>query len=689
MQPAGNAARVNRSARSILGWALSALVLVIYALLPNGHSGGGLDGERARRQTEPPTLELDIVDVSPASLPAGRAITITYEGTAVPESVDAFAGKRKLEVLSRNSGSIVAQLPSDLEPGRVKIRVASPHDRSKPYDLQIEPRNWQKPFRKLVGGFALMVLGIVVFARGARHAIGLQMARALTRWTHRTPASVLTGFVSGALVQSTTAAAALIAGLFSSSLLALAPAAAAFLGAQVGAATAPIVVGVIEPEEALLVVALGTIWTILSIDRRSTALGRLLLGAGLIAFGVQTLRPGFDVLTTNPELLSLLAGLNADTVRGAFACGLVGAVLVAALQGPALALLLVLALAQTTAQWDLRTALAVLSGTGLGAALGALITTPAGERGRRLALLHLLLGAASTLLALLTLDLWIYVADALVSGSPDEVRWGKRVLLPNMGWHLGVGFAASQLGVVLVLQLAVPGLARLLTLRLASRASLPPARIGDATRVVRSSLLDAAAGERRALDMLRQLVLRGDRDTGRGAEHLLGDLLAAQEQLLAGPVQALPRSADGDRWARAALASVELCRSLQMALKQVERFVDRRIAALDGSEAERPLPLEDAIPAEMHALLDEGMDAVLQAIRLHSVTDVEQAQDREIRLNRLAARARESILTTPADRMAGRLGVLAVVHAYEGVGNELYRLSEALAESHALTAAHG
>ena len=56
---------------------------------------------------------------------------------------------------------------------------------------------------------------------------------------------------------------------------------------------------------------------------------------------------------------------------------------------PAPVLVILLGFAQTTGHGDLRTSLAILSGSGLGASIGALLAIPSGPRGRRLAQLHL------------------------------------------------------------------------------------------------------------------------------------------------------------------------------------------------------------------------------------------------------------------------------------------------------------
>src|SRR5262249_44140807 len=155
--------------------------------------------------------------------------------------------------------------------------------------------------------------------------------------------------------------------------------------------------------------------------RRGTALARLTLGVGLIAFGLQTLRPGFEPFVQDSTLLSLVLKLRATSVLGVATCALLGAALVAIFQGPAPVCVLVLVLAQTTAQWDLRTALSVLAGSGLGAAIGASLAGLSSKRSRKLVLLNLMLGLGSTLLAASLVDVVSHVADLLVPGVPHEV----------------------------------------------------------------------------------------------------------------------------------------------------------------------------------------------------------------------------------------------------------------------------
>ena len=252
--------RGSRRVRLLTLWIVTALLVGAYLALPSGDEGAPGDAAGAGAEAGEPH-KLEIVNVSPAETPPGTTVIIRYRGADDGAELNAFAGKVALEVLARRPGSMVARLPADIAYGRAKLRIADGDQRSKPYDLRIKAQNWRKPFRGLIGGLALLAFGISVLARGIRETVGLGSARRLASLAHNAPAALGFGSVVGAIAQSTTAAAGLLAGLVTSSVIAVAPAAVAFLGAQLGAATAPLLItGVLDPREGMLAIAIGVIW---------------------------------------------------------------------------------------------------------------------------------------------------------------------------------------------------------------------------------------------------------------------------------------------------------------------------------------------------------------------------------------------------------------------------------------------
>lgn len=674
--------RARRRWRLWLGWVLTALFIGVYFALPDGDESIPFDATPA--EVEPSNgRQIEILEVTPVRPSPGRAVTISFVG-ADDEPVQALVGKVEMQVLARTRGIVVARVPETLSPGRVKVRLAAGGERSKPYALSLRAPNFQKPFRHLIGGFALLIFGIGVLARGAREAVGFASAHTFARLSGRGPSVLGLGGLLGAVAQSTTGSAGILSGLVASNLLAVGPAAIAFLGAQLGAAAAPLATGLIDTREGLIAIAVGMLWLVLASDRRSRALARIVLGAGLMAFGLQTFRPGFEVLLQDATLLEYLSKLRADGVLHAALCAGIGAFLVALLQGPAPVIVLVIVIAQTTAQWDLKTALSLLAGSGFGASVGALVTLPVTRRGRQLAATNLVLGLASTLIGVLTVGVWSHLADWIVPGVPHEVDWSRRGVQPNLAPHLGVAFVLSQVGAALALLPAALPVARWIDRRFAPGVQRKLAQVGDPVGVARAALMEVLAAQRGALTPVRELITAGSRSQGRLAEHRLAEAHAALDELLSAAVPVLPDTSDGRAVARAAFTSMQLQRGLEGLHRQAERLVDSRIATSVGEVDVLALsPADASVLSEMHALLVQGLEALLTLLRERGGLDLDSVRAREIEMNALEARARNQL--RQGGREAGGVGdhlrVLELVDAYESSGNQLYRLAEALEES--------
>jgi hypothetical protein len=134
---------------------------------------------------------------------------------------------------------------------------------------------------------------------------------------------------------------------------------------------------------------------------------------------------------------------------------------------------------------------------------------------------------------------------------------------------------------------------------------------------------------------------------------------------------------------RAVFALLQLLRSFEALLNQAERLIQGRIMHA-GSDGE-PSPLsqgDDVTLREMQALLVEGLVAQATALEARTAPDLEASRGREIQMNGFEARARNALLTGEPGSIANHLAVLELVDAYEASGNQLYRLAEALGETH-------
>jgi Na+/phosphate symporter len=614
---------------------------------------------------------LDITAVTPHEAAAGSAIVVNYAGATGVEPARVWIGKSELSVLSRRPGAVVAELPAQLPDDRIKLRVSIGAERSKTYELHIKPRDFRKPFRNLCGGFVLLMLGVAQLARAAHRLSG----SSTRRWTKTGPWQLLTlgaGAGLGGLMHSSTATAGILAGAVGSRVISLQPAAALFLGSQLGAAATPFLFADgSEPHAGLIAVAIGGVSLRLASDRQGRALAWLVLSGGIVAFALQVLRPGFEPIVSNSTLLGLLDHVSPHGLAGELALVLLGVFLVVLFQGPAPVLVLSLAIGQMLGHTEPRTTLLLLSGSGLGAALGALLTTPFGLEGRRLAELNLLAGACSTLLTAASVDIFDQFGQRFV-GFAQPVHFGHH-LLPDGAFHVALAFAASQLMAALIVLALLPLLDRLL-----QRRSAVERRAARAHAGMLAELRVALEAQSSALPALQRLSVDADRTAGREAERRLRESEVALERALEQDQQDV--AADGGEHRGIALSALQLQRALTHVLSHAQRLTDARIGWCEPDAGITALSQpERQVLQQLFGLVEDGLASLHSSLRSGLPPDTELSSAREIQMNALESQLRAGLAQRAGRRMelARGLYVIALVDALEGAGNQLYRLTDA------------
>jgi Na+/Pi-cotransporter len=679
-----------------LAWLLVLAIGVVYALLPDaGSNSAGEAGPESAEDAGEERERLEILSVSPHDPYAGGTLAVTYSevrGAAIADAaqaepaIEVFAGKVQLAILAQQGERLFVALPKDLALGDAKIRVASArrdeaHLRSKPFHIRVRAPSYRKLFRSLVGGVALVVLGIFFLSRGVRAATSLHAAELLSGASKRRAVLLTFGTLLGGLAQTTTGAISLLSGLVSSRMMGVVPAAIACLTVPLGAALAPLLVtGLVEPREGLLIVAMGVVWLLLGRGRRLEALASLLLGTGLVAYGMQVFRPALEPFLADATVWSLVHDLRAESVREVALCAGLGALAVALMHGPGPLVVLLLSVAQATHHGDLRTLLALLSGTSAGAALAGLITAPASLGARRLAKLHLLVAVLASLLQALSIDVWVFVVEGLFGRLDATMHWTERAPVSELGLRLFVSFFLSQSACALALSFLVPRLSAF-SQKTSEREA---ARQESSVRPLREVLDRVLRAHGDVLNKVYALAQSGERRRGQEAEQALREARHEMDLLLGGPLrEAAGRAALGG----VAFSVLQLQNALDHLLAKTERMIDAQVAGASGAEqtetetrTERQVLLDD-----LHRLLSEGLDAARVSLSEGKPLDLDAARGREIQMNRIEASARALLLAEDSrvDPGEGHLSLLQVVDAYEASGNQVYRLAEQLGDEHA------
>jgi len=168
-------------------------------------------------------------------------------------------------------------------------------------------------FVGIAGGLALFLYGMRLIGRGLEKAAGGRLRGYLASMTRNRWRSLLFGMVSTLLVQSSSASTVLLVSFVGAGLVTVGQCLGATLGAAVGSTVTVQLIAFRISHYALLLVALGFVLSTGGGGRRRTA-GGVILGFGLIFFGLQVMSDAMAPLKDMPAVAGFFAGAAHDPV---------------------------------------------------------------------------------------------------------------------------------------------------------------------------------------------------------------------------------------------------------------------------------------------------------------------------------------------------------------------------------------
>jgi phosphate:Na+ symporter len=284
----------------------------------------------------------------------------------------------------------------------------------------------------LIWGTHIVRTGILrVYGSNLRHVIGQNMSK---RWL-----AFIAGIVVTAMVQSSNATAMLVTSFVGQGLMALTPALATMLGADVGTALMARVLTLDLSWLSPLLIFLGVIFFLSRKQTRLGQMGRVSIGLGLIILALQLIVESAAPITQAQGVKVIFASLTGDILLDA----LVGALFAMVSYSSLAAVLLTATLAGAGAGViSLPVAIGLVIGANIGSGVLAFLSTSMqNAAGRQVALGSLLYKLIGLLLIIPVLDPLVHWIDSL-DYSPQEMVIGFHllyntarclILLPSVG----------------------------------------------------------------------------------------------------------------------------------------------------------------------------------------------------------------------------------------------------------------
>lgn len=274
----------------------------------------------------------------------------------------------------------------------------------------------------LLSAVALLIWGTHIVRTGILRVYGSHLRQVLSHNVSKRPMAFAAGIGVTALVQSSNATALLVTSFVGQGLMALAPALAIMLGADVGTALMARVLTFDLSWLSPLLIFLGVIFFLSRRQTRAGQLGRVGIGLGLMLLALELIVAAATPITQATGIKVLFASLTGDLLLDA----LIGA-LFALISYSSLAAVLLTATLAGAGLISLPVAIGLVIGANIGSGLLAFLTaslqTPAGRRVALGSLLYKLLGLIVVIPLLNPLVSWL-----------DSLNWRPAELV--IGFHL-------------------------------------------------------------------------------------------------------------------------------------------------------------------------------------------------------------------------------------------------------------
>jgi len=247
-----------------------------------------------------------------------------------------------------------------------------------------------------LGGLGLFLFGIKSMSEGLQAVAGDKLRIILEKGTKTPLRGVLTGIIVTGLIQSSSGTTVLTVGLVNAGLLPLRQAIGVIMGANIGTTLTAYLIGFDLGDYAMPIIALGVFFLFFSKNKKLNYLGQILLGFGLLFYGMDIMGEGMKPLRNSPFFIGLMHKVEDNSLFGV----LVGTIFTAVVQSSSATIGVLQELAHQGVI-TYRQAVPILFGDNIGTTITALLAAIGTSiAARRAALTHLLFNLIGTIIFL-------------------------------------------------------------------------------------------------------------------------------------------------------------------------------------------------------------------------------------------------------------------------------------------------
>jgi len=289
-----------------------------------------------------------------------------------------------------------------------------------------------------LGGLGLFLFGMKIMSEGLQKVAGKKMRWILSVVSNNRFIGCGTGILVTSIVQSSSATTVMLVSFVDAGLINLAQAIGIILGANIGTTVTAQLIAFKISAYALPAIAAGVFLKFFVGKRKWIYVGDVLLGFGLVFYGLATMKAGFAPLRHEPAFITLFTRFNADGPVGIFLCILAGTALTMTVQSSSATVGITMALA-SQGLLNFEASVALILGDNIGTTITAeLASIGASINAHRTARAHTLFNVVGVFFIILIFPLFLKMVlwisgFVMHMGPPDLMIDGER---PNIGRYI-------------------------------------------------------------------------------------------------------------------------------------------------------------------------------------------------------------------------------------------------------------
>jgi len=267
---------------------------------------------------------------------------------------------------------------------------------------------------QLLGGLALFLYGMEKMTDGLKAAAGKQMNTLLAKLTGNRILGAITGAVVTAVIQSSSVTTVLVVGFVSAGLMTLVQSVGVIFGANVGTTVTAQIVAFNTTALALPFIAIGFVMTFIWKQGVVRHYGAMLMGLGLLFYGMAAMGAAMSPLRTHQGFAELLQSLQ-NPILGMLA----GALFTALVQSSSATIGLAVVMS-TQGLLSLPAGIAILFGAKIGTGITAVLAgIGKPQDAKRAAVVHVLFNVMGALIWLPFIPQLAWIAQAVSPVAPQ------------------------------------------------------------------------------------------------------------------------------------------------------------------------------------------------------------------------------------------------------------------------------